>query len=596
MNGRAVSRARLYRTIGLALSLGIASVAASLFLQFAASDGLQAIDALRVLLITISTWWLAWGASQSVVGLCYRAERHDTPSPDIALSSRTAILVPVYNEDPVETFSRVAAMDTSLERLGVGRFFDFAILSDTRDPEIAALEEAWFARLMAERGGQGRFYYRRRTANTGKKAGNIEDFLIHSGGAYAFALILDADSLMEGETILEMARRMEAEPRLGLLQTLPRIVNASSLFGRVMQFSSGFFSKVFARGIALMAGREGPFWGHNAMVRTRAFASSCGLPELSGRPPFGGHILSHDYVEAALLAANGWVVRLDTDLAGSYEEGPETIIEFAKRDRRWCQGNLQHGRLLAAPGLKLWNRFTFVQGMLAYLASPMWAAFLALSLVAPYLAPPPDYFPEPYQLFPVFPDDQTSKAIALFVGIFGLLILPKLLILGRGILSGDVAAYGGAGAVSRSVGVEILISSLVAPIMLLFQTRSVLQVLTGIDGGWPATQRGAQSLSFWDAWVGTRWMVAIGGGGLLVSSYYTPEILFWLLPVAAPMILAPFIVWLSARPLGRGLFLSAEELGPPAILQERERILLSWRGETPFAFAAAPASEMRRHA
>src|SRR5690606_25094182 len=172
---------------------------------------------------------------------------------------------------------------------------------------------------------------RRREQNVGKKAGNIADFIRTSGARYEFLVILDADSLMAGQTILTMTLRMKAAPRLGLLQTLPRIIAARSWFGRAVQFAASYYSPAFARGVAGTQGREGPFWGHNAAVRTRAFAESCGLPALSGKPPFGGHILSHDYVEAALLARAGWIVRLDPDLEGSFEEGPENIVDYAKR-------------------------------------------------------------------------------------------------------------------------------------------------------------------------------------------------------------------------------------------------------------------------
>ena len=575
---RVRARARLYRVVAILLSLSLSGTASLLFIQFAATNGLDVLDGVRLVLIAISTLWLAWGASQSVVGLLYRPDVHDNRQSVDRLRGRTAILVPIYNEDPVETFSRVLAMDRSIAKQGMSGLFDFAILSDTRDPQTARAEEIWFARLLEESGGKGRMFYRRRAENTGKKAGNIEDFITHSGGAYEFSLILDADSLMEGATIIEMARRMEAEPRLGLLQTLPQIINAHSMFGRAVQFSASFFSPVFARGIALLAGHEGPFWGHNAMIRTQAFANSCGLPVLSGKPPFGGHVLSHDYVEAALLARNGWIVRLDTDLGGSFEEGPDNLVEFAKRDRRWCQGNLQHIKLLGAPKLSGWSRFVFVQGILAYLSSPIWAAFLILSLLAPYFSAPPDYFPEPYQLFPVFPDDQASKAITLLVGIFGLLILPKLLILVQAIISGRVARHGGAGRATVSVLVEVVLSSIIAPVMLLFQTRSVFQVLTGADGGWPATRRGSQQLPLADAWMASRTMVLIGTAMLAGAAYFTPGMLFWLVPVAGPMMIAPILIWLSSKPLAGPMFLAPEERDRSPIVAERDAIVSSWSG------------------
>src|SRR5690606_2486316 len=230
------------------------------------------------------------------------------------ITATTAVLVPVYNEDPAKSFSHVAAMAASLAGTSAGGRFDFVILSDTNNPLIAAKEAFWLARMRDEVGDSCRIFYRRRQSNPGKKAGNIADFIKTSGALYDYLIILDADSLMEGATMVEMVRRMEAEPELGLLQTLPKVVRARSFFGRAIQFSASYYSPIYAQGVAVLQGREGPFWGHNAITRTRAFASSCGLPTLPGKPPFGGHILSHDFVEAALLARNGWRVRIDPDL------------------------------------------------------------------------------------------------------------------------------------------------------------------------------------------------------------------------------------------------------------------------------------------
>ena len=309
------------RMLALAASITAAVGAAMMFFRYGSADGLDLMDWVRSALILLSTWWLAWGAVQGLLGLTSRP-----PVPDVAhvaIRGRSVVLVPVYNEDPTVTFARIAAMDASLKAAGAGpegslAEVHFAILSDTRKDDVAAQERAWFLRLLAETKGQGRIFYRRRSQNTGKKAGNIEEFITAAGGAYDFAVILDADSLMEGQTIIQMIRRMEAEPRLGLLQTLPKVIRAHSVFGRIMQFSASFYSPIFARGLAMMQGKSGPFWGHNAIVRVQAFAESCGLAELRGKPPFGGHILSHDYVEAALLARAGWIVRLDDDLEGSF--------------------------------------------------------------------------------------------------------------------------------------------------------------------------------------------------------------------------------------------------------------------------------------
>lgn len=567
------------RSVAFALSLSAATAAFVLFLQVGAIDGLHSLDVVRSLLILVSTWWIAWGAAQGILGVTTRATRPRVAQAPSEGNARTVILVPVYNEDPVSTFARIAAMDASLAAEGVRERFDFAILSDTRDEAIALRERLWFQRLVRERGGEGRIFYRRRGENIGRKAGNIEDFVRHSGGAYDFAVILDADSLMEGATLIEMVRRMEAEPDLGLLQTLPRIIGARSRFGRAMQFAAAFHSPVFARGLAMMQGRTGPFWGHNAIVRMRAFAESCGMPRLSGPPPFGGHILSHDYVEAALLARAGWRVRLDDDLDGSYEEGPENIVDHVKRDRRWCQGNLQHSRLLGAPGLMPWSRFVFVQGIMAYIAPLFWLGFLGVSITAVVLAPLPDYFPEEGWPFPVFPGDATSEAVSLFIGIFGLLFLPKLLAAGAMIVRGRAKGFGGWRRALGSTLGELVFSSVMAPVLLAYQTRSVLQVLLGRDGGWPTNNRGDGSLSIGDAWGASGWIAAFGLSGLLATHMLAPDLTPWLVPVGAPMVAAPVITWWSSRLSRSALFETPEERAPSPVIRRHREILADWQGE-----------------
>lgn len=576
--------ASLPRAVAVTLSLVAGAGAFMLFLQFGMSDGLDAIDIARSVLIFISTWWLAWGAVQGLMGLTTQAE--PPALPEGPLTAKVAVLVPVYNEDPVTTFSRVAAMDESLQATGLGHLFHIAILSDSRNEAIAARERLWFLRLVGDRAAEGRIFYRRRTDNRGKKAGNIEDFIQKSGGAYDFALILDADSLMEGATIVEMARRMQTTPDLGLLQTLPVVTRAETRFGRAMQFSAAFHSPVFARGLAMMQGRTGPFWGHNAMVRVRAFAESCGLPELRGKPPFGGHVMSHDYVEAALLARAGWRVRLDDDLAGSYEEGPENIVDHAKRDRRWCQGNLQHSRLLLAPGLKPWSRFVFFQGIMAYISPLFWIGFMVASVLAPHFAPPPDYFPEPYWPFPIFPQAETSKAIGLAIGVFGLLILPKFAIALHASMSGRARSFGGAARVFASVFAELLFSSLTAPVLLAWQTRSVFQVFLGRDGGWPTNNRGDATLSLGDAWAASHWIVMTGAVALAGTWAMAPGLVVWMLPVILPMLVAPLLLSWSSRPSRSGLFVTPTDLAEPPVMRRQREILAIWEGEA--ALPGAP--------
>ncbi len=588
---RSDRQTRLVRSLALGFSALSALVATGLLAEAAIEDGIDAWDWVRSGLILITTAWLAWGAALAFAGL--PPARRRAAVPDLqAPQPRLVVLVPICNEDPVTTFARIAAMDGSIRAAGV--VADIAILSDTRDEANARRERQAFARLLALTGGAGRIFYRRRDDNRGRKAGNVEHFIRHSGGAYDLAVILDADSLMEGEAIRLLAARMQADPELGLLQTLPRVIGGTSLFGRAMQFAAAFHGPVFTRGLARMQGRTGPFWGHNAIVRVRAMAESCGLPELSGPPPFGGGILSHDYVEAALLARAGWRVEVDGTIGGSFEEGPDNILAYARRDRRWCQGNLQHIRLLFAPGLRAWSRFVFVQGILAYLVSLLWAGFLLASLAATIFAPTPDYFPEPHQLFPVFPNDRTKEITALIVGIAGLLLLPKFAILFTASLSGRARGFGGVLRAAASVLAEILLSSVLAPVMLLYQSRAVLQVLSGRDGGWPANQRGEGRLSLRDGIRASLWITAFGAVALLIVARLAPELTIWLLPVTLPMLAAPLLIALTSRGWAPGLFVTPDERDAAPVIRRFRAILAQWEGEgspvdAPAAFAVQAA-------
>jgi membrane glycosyltransferase len=563
------------RALAIAASVLAAAAAGMVFQIYGAADGVGFLDVLRSTLIFFSTWWLAWGAATALLGLTSR-QRNTVARTSGAILGRTVVIVPVYNEDPRITFARIAAMDASIQATHTSAQVDFAVLSDTRDDKIALQEQHWFARLLARQHGEGRMFYRRREKNTGRKAGNIEEFITSSGAAWDYAVILDADSLMEGDTIIEMIRRIEAAPKLALLQTLPRVVGATTRFGRAMQFAAGFHSPIFARGLAATQGRTGPFWGHNAIVRIRAWAESCGLPELPGPAPFGGHIMSHDYVEAALLARAGWLVRLDDDLEGSYEEGPENIIDHAKRDRRWCQGNLQHAKLVLAPGLKPWSRFVFVQGIFAYVAPLIWLAFIAASIAAVYWVETPDYFPEANWPFPTFPNDQTPKAIGLAVGVFGLLVMPKLLVALDAIFTQRARGFGGIGGSLRAVLTELALSSLIAPILMAFQSRSVLQVLLGRDGGWPPNNRGDGGLDISEAWAAGSWISWLGLSGLIATHLMAPVLTLWLLPVGLPMVAAPLLIWWTSRIAGPQAFPVPEDTTIPPILTRHNAVLTAW--------------------
>ncbi|MCA0962410.1 glucans biosynthesis glucosyltransferase MdoH [Salipiger bermudensis] len=572
------------RALAVSCALLLASFAAALIAEAGATNGFDLLDGLRTLLIFVTTGWLAWGAMLALTGLPHARPRKRAQI--VGQQPPTVVLVPICNEDAVATFTRIQAMHASA--IEAGLTLDIAVLSDTQNPDAAAEEVAAFDRLLSDQSGGGRIFYRRRTDNSGRKAGNIEDFIRRSGGAYEFAVILDADSLMEGDTLRAMIAEMQADPKLGLFQTLPRIVGGHSLFGRAMQFAAAFHGPIFTRGLERMQGSTGPFWGHNAIVRVRAFAESCALPELSGKPPFGGHILSHDYVEAALLARAGWSVRVDHSLGGSFEEGPENVLSYAKRDRRWCQGNLQHIRLLTAPGLAPWSRFVFFQGILSYIVSVLWASFLLVSIAATVLAPAPDYFPDPNQLFPVFPSDRTKEITALAIGIVGLLILPKLAILIDAAATGRVRGFGGTLKALASLVFEILLSSLMAPVMMMYQLRAVIQVFMGRDGGWPANARGEGLLHLGESFKASAWIVATGIVGLAAVYMLSVDLVPWILPVCVPMILAPLLIAMTSRPLTHSLFRVPDEAKPAPVVA-RYRALMRQNAPAPHSPDTPPA-------
>ena len=229
--------------------------------------------------------------------------------------------------------------------------FDLFILGDTTDPDIWVAEEAAYLALLERTAGNGRIFYRRRPRNAARKAGNISEWVCRFGAAYPQFLILDADSVMTGDALVHLVNAMVRHADVGLIQTLPIIAGGKTLFARIQQFAGRIYGPLIAHGIVWWHGAEGNYWSHNALIRPRAFAEAAGLPELAGRKPFGGIILSHDVVEAALLRRSGWAVHMVPALSGSFEGCPPSLTDLAIRNRRWCQGNLQQIAVLPARGL-----------------------------------------------------------------------------------------------------------------------------------------------------------------------------------------------------------------------------------------------------
>ncbi|EDY82290.1 glycosyl transferase, group 2 family protein [Verrucomicrobiia bacterium DG1235] len=519
----------------------------------------QGIVALT-LLFAVLNWNISWGATHSLVGFFKRRRRARQPlaaDPDRENPGSVAIVLPVYNEDPRRVFAGLRAMYESLQETGGLERFDFFILSDSTKPERWLEEEQSWASLCRDLGAFGRINYRRRSVNTDKKAGNLLEFCEAWGARYRYMVTLDADSIMSGETLVALYERMEADARIGILQTAPKIVYSESFWGRLQQFSNHFYGPVFVAGLNFWQGGQGNYWGHNAIIRMAPFMEHCALPDLPGREPFGGKILSHDFVEAALMQRAGYEVRLADDLEGSYEECPQDMVEHAKRDRRWCQGNMQHFWLLFSRGLTFASRLHLGNGIMGYASSLLWAVFLILSGILVY-----NRVRSKLSLLPtsgfgdLFAIPLVEHGLLVFGVTFSLLFLPKVLALMDALLTkGRTRVFGGRLQCTASVLLELVASALVAPIMMLYHGQFVVFTALGKGVGWSTQNRSAgDGLSLYDAFKAHRVHALVGLVATLLARQVSEGFLYWTLPVSGAMTLAPLVSWVLSKPsIGRAL-------------------------------------------
>ena len=519
--------------------------------------------------------WIAISFTSAIVGFVWLLFGAPKPSglPEV-LATRTAVVMPIYNEAPSRIFGALQAMCEDIAATGLGEHFDYVLLSDTTDPDLWVAEERALVALRERLSGVARVYYRHRRKNLNRKAGNIGDFVSRWGGAYPNMVVLDADSLMTAQSVVSLAAAMEQDPDAGIIQTLPLIINRNTLFARLQQFAARIHGPVIAAGLAVWMGRDGNYWGHNAIIRTAAFAAHCGLPDLSGKPPLGGHVLSHDFVEAALIRRAGYAVYMLPVLGGSFEESPPSLIDLAARDRRWCQGNLQHARIMGASGFHLASRQHFATGIMGYVASPFWMAQLLVGIVlvlqSTYIRP--EYFTQDFSLFPAWPRFDAQRALHLFGVTMAVLLLPKLFGLLIALLQPATRrASGGGVSLIVSVLVEIVMSSLLAPIMMLIQSGSVMQILLGRDTGWSPQRRDDGSIPFRDIVRRHRSHVALGFITLVAGLLISPSLVAWMSPTIGGLILAIYLSWASGqRSIGLflkriGLLRTPEETNPPTI-------------------------------
>jgi membrane glycosyltransferase len=527
-----------------------------------------------VLFVTLFAW-IAFSFSSALAGFVVLLFSNRDPlgidpaTPLPRVASRNAMLLPTYNEDPHRIMARLRAMHESVDQTGYGSSFDWFVLSDTTDPAIWIAEEKCFLQFRRETGAEN-VYYRHRQENTARKSGNIENWIKRFGAGYDHMIILDADSLMTGDTIVRLAAALEKHPEVALIQTLPIVVNARTLFARLQQFSGRLYGPLIAAGVAWWHGSEGNYWGHNAIIRVRAFAQDAGLPDLKGRKPFGGHILSHDFVEAALMRRGGWAIRMVPTLGGSFEECPPSLLDFAARDRRWCQGNLQHLAVLPARGLHWVSRLHLLTGIGSYITAPLWLLFLVLgiliSLQAQFIRP--EYFPKGFSLFPKWPAQDPVLAAWVFVGTMGLLIAPKLLAcILVGMESRIRRQFGGGLRILAGLLIETLLSGLIAPVMMIFQSTAVGEILLGRDAGWQVQRRDDGGLPRSELIRRYTFPTLFGIAMAAIAYAVSLPLLFWMAPVIAGLLLCIPIALLSSAifPESR-LMITPEQTAPPDVL------------------------------
>jgi membrane glycosyltransferase len=558
------------------------------------ANGITVLEGIILVLFAISFSWITTAFWSALCGFVLQMLRIDPLSlkpidsiynDAMPITTRTAVVMPIYNEDTHRVMAGFEATLRSLEKTGEIATFDFFVLSDTTNLTVAQAElDAW--QQLTERLGDlsVQTFYRRRIKNIHRKVGNIAEFCQRWGKNYETMIVLDADSIMSGHCLLRMVRAMQANPRAGLIQTVPVPVRQTTFFGRFVQFAAVLYSPMLATGLCFWQTNAANYWGHNAIIRIKAFIDHCGLPTLPGKAPFGGDILSHDFVEAAMLRRAGWDVFLLADLEGSYEEVPCNIIDYATRDRRWVQGNIQHLGILDAAGLHPINRLHFLLGATAYISSLIWLLMLVLSTADAVVRALNSnvYFPEAthayLHIIPDWPIAKTGLIVSLIALTTLLLLLPKLL----GIiatLTHRRKQFGGTQAIVRGTLVETAFAVLIAPIMMSFHAYFVVSVLLGFKVSWDAQDREGRLLSWSESFTRTlrTTIIAILWGYMTFT--YAPVFFWWLMPILTGLVLAaPIVRYSSSLSLGAAcrahrIFVSPDETNEDPVLTDLRRLL-----------------------
>lgn len=550
----------------------------------------------RLVLLAVLTGWVAAGFLTALMGalVILRGDPVGLSAADadgqmLDPGTRTAIIMPICNEQVARVFAGLRATCESLLATGHAQQFDIFVLSDSSDDTVASEEFGAWRTLRTALGDRLALFYRRRQRRVRRKAGNVADFCRRWGRDYDYFIVLDADSVMSGDCLLRLVKLMARNPRAGILQTAPATDGMDSLHARMQQFGSRMAGRLFAAGMSYWQLGESHYWGHNAILRTDAFLRYCGLAPLPGRGGLSGDILSHDFVEAALMRRAGYEVWMVPDLEGSYEQQPPNLAEELRRDRRWCQGNLMNLRLLAEPGLASAHRWMLAAGALSYLVSPLWLIFLLPVAVA-------------WQA-----DGLSPQALLLFAFSASLLLVPKAIALGLALTDGRAARRGGHARLLVGALLEALWSLLLAPVRMLAHTLFCLAALTGIAIRWQSPPREAEALGLADAMRQFGLFTGLAAAASVCGLLADPAVALWLLPVTLPLFASPWLAALGSREeLGRalrrrGLLNTPEEIERPTLLRRtqalaRLRVQAAGRVQPTASPGAVPGSlsELRR--
>ncbi len=550
-------------------------------LPYVLQSGILILFAILFCWVSAGFWTALMGFLQLLIGKDkYSISASTTGNEPIDPEHRTALIMPICNEDVERVFAGLRATFESVAATGQMEHFDVYILSDSYNADICIAEQKAWMELCEETGGYGRIFYRRRRRRVKRKSGNIDDFCRRWGNRYSYMVILDADSVMSGDCLTNLVRLMEANPKAGIIQSSPKASGMDTLYARCQQFATRVYGPLFTAGLHYWQLGESHYWGHNAIIRVAPFIKHCALAPLPGEGSFAGSILSHDFVEAALMRRAGWGVWIAYDLPGSYEELPPNLLDELKRDRRWCHGNLMNFRLFLVKGMHPVHRAVFLTGVMSYLSAPLWFMFLALStaLQVVHTLMEPQYFLQPRQLFPVWPQWRPELAIALFSTTLVLLFLPKLLSVVL-ICAKGAREYGGAIRLFISMLLEMLFSVLLAPVRMLFHTVFVVSAFLGWAVQWNSPQRDDDATPWSESLVRHGPQMLLGlvwAGGM---AWLDLRFLWWLSPIVFSLILSPFVSVFSSRAnIGlackrASLFLIPEEYAPPKELVDTEKYL-----------------------